>query len=355
MKAAFIAARLRSASVRPTSHRRLWARIMARIYWRKNQPARRPAPSSVAVPQVRSTTNLTVHAHLRQIFATRLAPLAQRAAAPTAAVPSVVLWTRHAFMTRPALALAATAAPNATAMASALKERGRLIWPARQVFRHGAGDNGAAPAAARQRESDDTVTRQASPRMVHITVPTPSVTTVPRLRPGAAPPPKQWQRQHESSRMKGRTLMVTSAPMHRVRAAAALRPVTPARPQATPMVVHPSTIAATNPARLQTAGPQPIPDLWTRPKRPAAPRMTWRTPAPHDAAEPQPAMSGSDAGPPAASPPITEAFISARIVAEAREAVRGELHSAPNLDRLATDLMARIDKRLRIERERRGR
>ena len=44
-----------------------------------------------------------------------------------------------------------------------------------------------------------------------------------------------------------------------------------------------------------------------------------------------------------------------RAVAEARAAARLEVHSAPTFDRLATDLLARIDKRLRIERERRGR
>ena len=43
------------------------------------------------------------------------------------------------------------------------------------------------------------------------------------------------------------------------------------------------------------------------------------------------------------------------ILAQARAAARTEMHSAINLERLADELMRRVDKRLRIERERRGR
>lgn len=43
-----------------------------------------------------------------------------------------------------------------------------------------------------------------------------------------------------------------------------------------------------------------------------------------------------------------------KIIAKAREAVRQELLAGPAAERLADDVMRQIDKRLRIERERRG-
>ena len=84
--------------------------------------------------------------------------------------------------------------------------------------------------------------------------------------------------------------------------------------------------------------------------------LRWRPPSPlpvlSDVPPTSPIRPGAQV---AAAQAVPQAEASERIVAEARAAVRHEMHSTPNLERLAADVMARIDKRMRIARERRGR
>jgi hypothetical protein len=100
-----------------------------------------------------------------------------------------------------------------------------------------------------------------------------------------------------------------------------------------------------------------IPRARAAEQRPAS--LVWLKPAPADPA----ATTLENTSRPAA-PTVTEhgSAAAARVVAgtpatqaqAAREAVRSSLMDASVVDRLAEDVMKRVEKRLRIERERRG-
>jgi hypothetical protein len=353
MNAAFIAPRLRGIGVRPVSRRSPGARIRAALHWRKEKPVRRQGPAGPAVPAARHTTSVTVHAHLRQIFAMRFAPMMQKVVAPAAVMARVAPRSPVTLTTRQAPALAGRMAPHFPAMAPAAQAHARLSGPTREILRPGAVPASAARAGRRHAGVVAPGRPASLALLAHVGVPASPPALAHRLPRGDLPPVTPPEGQRESSPMRPRAAMPTSAIARPARLALAPMAATPARGLAlTGQLVS----AAMATGRHRTVAAPPLAGRWATSPHPSTPGMTWRTSAPQSGAvDMQATMPGVAPDIPWAATLPADASINARIVAEAREAVRGELHSAPNLDRLATDLMVRIDKRLRIERERRGR
>jgi hypothetical protein len=122
-----------------------------------------------------------------------------------------------------------------------------------------------------------------------------------------------------------------------------------------PVAMHLAPMAQPVPRALRGSRATGNPVTQPGARADAAPlTLAWRqkrrddgTRAPSDAPE-----DGTASGSPA-RPGAAQAL--EPILAQARAAARTEMHSAINLERLADELMRRVDKRLRIERERRGR
>lgn len=168
--------------------------------------------------------------------------------------------------------------------------------------------------------------------------------------PGEAPAPLSWPGRREAAKE-------AAAPPLRERPAGPLRPL--ARRASARLAADQAARAAAAGGAAQAAGPASRLDFPAPARAAAAPfTLSWREAqagrgmaqagAPRaEAGRREPAAGG--AGAPAAAPGAEE-----RLAAKAREAVRLELSSQATLERLAGDLMRRLDNRLRIERERRG-
>jgi len=314
------------------------------LYWRRlRAPVLAAAVTPVTVAAPPSALAPAIH-HLRQTFDLRRRYLVQAAAqrmmAPGARLAGAsVRWQP-----------AASATPRAVVAARLW----RAPVPARRV--------------AARATTVSPVTLRSHTMAVHrlaLAGPAGSTPGTPRTVPGAphapfaAAPNERRPRAAltltaAAIRMVGQR--VVGAPMraHRTSSTPLHRPRTPAPPTFA-LGPHPARMPL---ARPTAPLPASRPDAVTR-LAPLA--LAWARPAGAGAGAPAIAVAGTPAKASShttATPAQMATGPSEHVVTNAREATRHEvntaLHSPANLERLAAEVMVRIDKRLRIERERRG-